>query len=306
MSEGRTTHWGNVSEAGFAFGTWFMYFVDRFLGRWPFRLVLAPVLLFYVLRHRLARRSSQEYLGRLGIEAGFGTTYRHIGAFAESMIDKAIAVAGRYPFEKLEFTGRELMFEMMEAKQGGLLVTAHMGCLEVCRLAAARAQGPKLNVLVHTRNAEQFNSVLKKLSPDSQVSLIQVSEFSPATAAMLAQKVDAGEFVVITADRVPLSDASGRTVPAQFLGGTAWFPIGPWVLASALKCTVILFSVLREGESYRVRFEKLADRVELPRGRREAAAAEYVALYAKKLEQLCRESPYDWFNFFPFWEPPRA
>ena len=99
---------------------------------------------------------------------------------------------------------------------------------------------------------------------------------------------------------------SFQSASTQFLGGTAWFPIGPWVLASALKCPVILFSVLREGESYRVRFEKLADRVELPRGRREAAAAEYVALYAKKLEQLCRESPYDWFNFFPFWEPPRA
>ena len=28
--------------------------------------------------------------------------------------------------------------------------------------------------------------------------------------------------------------------------------------------------------------------------------------YAQKLEQLCRDSPYDWFNFFPFWEPPRA
>lgn len=306
MSEGRTTHWGNVAEAGFAFGTWFMYFVDRFLGRWPFRVLLAPVLVFYVLRHKLARRSSQEYLGRLGIAAGFGTTYRHLGAFAESMVDKVIAVAGRYPFEKLKFTGRELMVGLMEARQGGLLVTAHMGCLEVCRLAAGRKHGPKLNVLVHTRNAEQFNSVLKRLSPGTQVSLIQVSDFSPATAAMLAQKVDAGEFVVITADRVPLSDASGRTVAAPFLGSTAYFPLGPWVLASALKCQVILFSVLREGESYRVRFQKLADRVELPRGKREEAAAQYVALYAQKLEQLCRESPYDWFNFFPFWEPPRA
>jgi predicted LPLAT superfamily acyltransferase len=161
-------------------------------------------------------------------------------------------------------------------------------------------------VLVHTRNAEQFNSVLKRLSPDSQVTLLQVTDFSPGTAAMLAEKVSAGEFVVITADRVPLSDSSGRTVPATFLGATAHFPIGPWILACALKCQVILFSVNREDDSYRVRFEKLAEQVELPRGHREEAAAKYVAQYAQKLEQLCRESPYDWFNFFPFWEPPRA
>lgn len=302
----RSTHWGNIAEAGFAFGTWFLYFVDRFLGRWPFRVVLAPVLLFYVARHKLARTSSREYFERLGLPASFGTTYRHIGAFAESLVDKAIAVSGRYPFERLRFTGREVMLASLEEGKGGLLVTAHMGCLEVCRLAAERKHGPKLNVLVHTRNAEQFNSVLQRLSPDSQVKLLQVTDFSPATAAMLSQKVEAGEFVVITADRVPLSDASGRTVPAPFLGGIAHFPIGPWVLASALKCQVILFSVNREDDSYRVRFEKLADRVELPRGKREEAAAQYVERYAQKLEQLCRESPYDWFNFFPFWEPPRA
>ena len=306
MSTPRATHWGNVSEVGFAFGTWFLYFVDRFLGRWPFRVVLAPVILFYVARHKFARTSSREYFSHLGMPSSFATTYRHIESFAESLVDKAIAVSGRYPFDKLRFTGRETMLELLANKEGGVLVTAHMGCLEVCRLAAERKQGPRLNVLVHTRHAEQFNSVLQKLSPHSQVKLLQVTEFSPATAALLSEKVEAGEFVVITADRVPLSDSSGRTVPAPFLGGIAHFPIGPWVLASALKCKVILFSVLREKGTYRVRFEKLADRVELPRARREEALRQYVTLYAQKLEQLCRESPYDWFNFFPFWEPPRA
>ena len=306
MAEGRATHWGNVGEAGFAAGTWVLYFIQRFLGRWPFRVALAPVLLFYVVTARLARRSSREYFTRLGLPSTFGTTYRHIGAFAESLMDKLMAVSGRYPFLELRFTGREVMLRSMEAKRGGVLVTAHMGCLEVCRLAAERKDGPKLNVLVHTRHAERFNSVLRKLSPDSQVKLIQVTDVSPATAALLAQKVDAGEFVVITADRVPLSDTNARTVTAPFLGRDAHFPIGPWVLASALKCQVILFSVNREGDSYRVRFERLAERIDLPRGRREEAAQRYVTLYAQKLEQLCRESPYDWFNFFPFWEPPRA
>src|SRR5690606_1657087 len=110
----------------------------------------------------LARDSSKEYLSRLGLKPGFFTTYRHIGSFAESLMDKAIAVSGRYPFSKLRFTGREVMLDSIEAKKGGVLVTAHMGCLEVCRLAAERKNGPKLNVLVHTRHAEQFNSVLQK------------------------------------------------------------------------------------------------------------------------------------------------
>ncbi len=302
----RSTHWANVAEGGFEFGMWLLYLVQRYLGRWPFRVAIAPVLFFYMFKRGLSRSSSAEYFTRLGLEPTFGRTFQHMGAFAETIVDKALAVSGRFPFHKLRFTGREVMLESMAQKKGGVLVTAHMGCLEVCRLAAERKDGPTLNVLVHTQNAERFNALLKRLDPHSQVKLIQVTDVSPSTAALLSEKVDAGEFVVIAADRVPLSDAAGRTVAVPFLGATASFPIGPWILAGALRCQVILFTVLHEDDTYRVRFEKLADRVELPRGRREEAAAGYVRAYAQKLEQLCRESPYDWFNFFPFWEPPRA
>ena len=302
----RQTHWANIGEAGFVFGTWILYFVDRWLGRWPFRVLLAPVLVFYVWRMRVARLASQEYLRRLGHPAGFWSTFRHVGNFAESLMDKLIAVAGRFPFSKLKYSGREVMLESIAIGKGGVLVTAHMGCLEAARLAAEHNKTAKLNVLVHTRNAERFNAILKRLSPESQVKLIQVTDVSPATAALLAEKVAAGEFVVLTADRVPPSDTSGRTVPATFLGATAHFPIGPWVLAAALKCQVVLFSVLREGDSYHARFEKLADVIELPRGKREEALSKWISLYAQKLEGHCRLSPYDWFNFFPFWEPPRA
>ncbi|MFO0597193.1 MAG: acyltransferase [Myxococcaceae bacterium] len=302
----RTTHWANVGEAGFALGTWILYFVHRTLGRWPFRVILAPVLFYYVLRHPIARSASKDYFQRLGYAPSTWRSYKHIFGFAETLLDKVLAVARQYPFKKIRFTGRDVMVDSMAQKKGGVLITAHMGCLEVCRLAAEKKDGPRLNVLVHTGNAERFNQVLKRLDPETQVKLIQVTDVAPSTAAMLAEKVDAGEFVVIAGDRVPLSDASGRTVSVPFLGTEAHFPIGPWVLASALKCQVIMFSVLREDDTYRVRFEKLADQVSLPRGKREEGCRQYATLFAQKLEQLCRAAPFDWFNFYPFWEPPRA
>ncbi|MFZ5442818.1 MAG: acyltransferase [Myxococcota bacterium] len=302
----RKTHWANVGEAGFVLGMRVLLFIHRVFGRWPFRVALAPVVFYYLLKTRIARDSSYEYFRRLGLEPGLGRSFRHITSFAETLLDKALAVSGRYPFTQLHFSGREVMLESMAQNRGGVLVTAHMGCLEVTRLAAERKNGPRLNVLVHTKRAEQFNAMLERMDPDTQVKLIQVTDVAPSTAALLAQKVDAGEFVVLAADRVPVSDASGRTVAVDFLGAPAHFPIGPWVLANALKCQVIFFTTVHEGDSYRVTFERLAERIELPRGRREEALKAYVSLYAKKLEEICRASPYDWFNFFPFWEPPRA
>jgi predicted LPLAT superfamily acyltransferase len=306
-----SSHWANVGEVGFVFGMKILFFIERYFGRWPFRLVLAPVVLFYVLRQGLARRASKEYFVRLQAHTAalkrapvFFDTLRHVFSFSETLLDKALAASGEFPFEQLRFKGREVMVDALERKQGGVLITAHMGCLEVCRIAAEKKKGltPVLNVLVHTKHAVRFNELLRQLDPTTTVKLIQVSEFSPATAVMLSECVERGEFVVIAGDRVPIGNAK-NTVDVPFLGAPASFPLGPWILASTLKCQVILFCVLHQHTGgYLVSFEKLADRIELPRKDRIAAAQRYVAEYANKLSQHCTQSPYDWFNFYPFWE----
>lgn len=290
---------------------WCLYWINRLLGRWPFRLVLAPVMLYFFVRQVSVRSSSRDYLERLQAATGavghtvtWRDVFAHITLFAETVLDKALAIGGRYRFENIEFVGRDLMVRSFEEKRGGLLLTAHMGALEVVR-ANAQRKGLRLNILVHTRHAERFNSMLRRLDPGNEVNLLQVTDFSPATAATLAAKVDAGEFVVIAGDRVPVSDA-GRVVWAPFLGKPAPFPIGPWVLAAALKCQVVFLTTLHHGDGYKVTFEKFRDRIDLPRKGREEALAAVVADYAKRLEQLCASSPYDWFNFYPFWEAADA
>lgn len=304
----RPNHWASVGESGAVLGMWFLYWVNRLFGRWPFRAFLAPVVLYFFLRQSLARSASREYLERLEAHTGalgrpprWSDTFRHISLFSETILDKLLAIGGRYRFEALTFEGREVMVESLEAGRGGVVLTAHMGNLEVLRTAAERRVGLRLNVLVHTKHAERFNSVLRRLDPSTEVNLLQVTDFSPATAAMLAERVARGEFVVMAADRVPVSD-SGRVVWAPFLGRPAPFPVGPWILASALKCQVVLLTALHQGPSYHVRFERFCEQVELPRGRREAALEQLVRGYAQRLEGQCQRSPFDWFNFYPFWD----
>jgi predicted LPLAT superfamily acyltransferase len=286
---------------------WFLYWVNRLFGRWPFRAMLAPVVLYFVVRNRLARAASREYLERLEQHTGalghtprWRDTFRHIALFSETVLDKLLAIGGRYRFDALTFEGREVMVESLKAGRGGVVLTAHMGNLEVLRTAAERRVGLKLNVLVHTKHAERFNSVLRRLDPTTEVNLLQVTDFSPATAAMLSERVERGEFVVLAGDRVPVSEA-GRVAWAPFLGRPAPFPVGPWILASALKCQVVLLTALHQGRSYHVCFERFRERVELPRGQRERALEALVTGYAQRLEAQCKRSPFDWFNFYPFW-----
>ncbi len=300
-------HWAAMGESTFVFGIWLLYGVHRLLGRWPFRICLYPVVLTHWLLRPVVRQSSMQYLeriqqasGALGHAPGWRDSLRHVTLFAETMLDKLLAVSGRYRFDTVRTSGREQLYTQAATGRGAVIVTAHLGCIELCRAMAERRGQVKLNILVHTRHAVQFNRILQRLSPAHAIALLEVSEVTAATAALLADKIDAGEFVVIAGDRVPVH--ASQTVAVDFLGHPAPFPVGPYVLASLLKCPLFLLACTHEDDSYRVHVECLAEHVSLPRAQRREALREHAQHYADALTRLLARSPYDWFNFFPFWD----
>jgi len=300
-------HWAQIGETTFIFGIWLLYWVHKLLGRWPFLICLYPVVFSHWLLRPALRAASLQYLrrvqaatGAIGHEPGWRDSLRHIARFAETVLDKLLAVSGRYPFHQVNTEGREAFYANAETGRGGVIVTAHIGCLELCRAMAEQRAAVKLNILVHTRHAEAFNRLLKRLNPNNDLQLIEVTDMSPATALLLSDKVANGEFVVIAGDRVPVT--ASKTVSINFLGHDALLPIGPYVLASLLKCPLHLLGCIHEKDGYTVHFQRLAEHVELPRNNRQQALAAHAQTYANALTELLKRSPYDWFNFFPFWD----
>jgi len=303
-------HWANLGESTFVGGIWFMYGVNRLLGRGPFLLFLYPVVFYYWLVRSTARKASMEYLSRLhgsqqvfDREPGIRHSLRHFGLFAQTLLDKLLAIGGHYSRGRLQFSGHEALLAAQAEGRGSVIMTAHMGCLELLQTAAGWREGLRLTILVHTGHAERFNRILERINPDVKVRLMQVEDFSPATAMLLADRIEKGEHIAIAGDRVPLN--SERTVEAEFLGHSAQFPAGPYLIASVLRCPVFLLACVHSGSGYSVHIEPLAERMVLPRADRQGAMVKYAADYARWLEGCLRQSPYDWFNFFPFWDQGR-
>ena len=113
--------------------------------------------------------------------------------------------------------------------------------------------GLKLTVLTHTKHAARFNRLLAQLDPDSQLNLMEVTELSPVTAMLLSEKIAQGEFVAIAGDRIPVSQ-NPRIALARFLGATAPFPVGPYILASLLQCPTYLMFSMRTGHTSEIHF----------------------------------------------------
>lgn len=305
--ENKALHWAEMGESTFVAGIWLLYWIHRFLGRWPFRLCIYPVVTIHWFMRPLVRRASQQYLARLQAHTGalgrqpdWRDGIRHLALFAETMLDKLVAASGRYPAHRVQSSGRDAIYADARRGQGGLIVTAHMGCLELCRNIEQGQGLLRLNVLVHTRHAEQFNRVLRRLNPDNDIQLIEVTEVGPDTAVLLAAKVAAGEYIAIAGDRVPVF--ASKTVEASFLGHRAPLPVGPYILAHLLQCPVYVLGCIHSDIGYHLHFKQLAQRVHLPRRERDVAMAAYAQQYVDTLTEWLVQSPYDWFNFFPFWD----
>ena len=62
---GANRHWAQIEEVSFVAGMRLLFWLARVLGRWPFRAVLYPVLLWYALAKPWARAASKDYLRRI-------------------------------------------------------------------------------------------------------------------------------------------------------------------------------------------------------------------------------------------------
>ena len=296
-------HWAAINEASFVGGMRLLFWVCRVFGRWPFRIVLYPVLLWYVLTQGRARRASSSYLARVGAPHGLVGVLRHFGAFAEAILDKMLLWGGLFDFNQVRLHGAEPLLAMAARGQGALLVCAHLGNLDLCRALSLRTPGLRVTVLVHTKHAQAFNDMLARLDPRSRLNLMQVTDMDAAMAMQLSERIGRGEFVVIAGDRVPVADRPRVTI-APFLGQPAAFPVGPWVMGAVLGCPVYAMFAARTSGGYDVHFERLLDAVSLPRRSRDAALAQLAAAYAARLEHHVRRTPLEWFNFYDFWRLP--
>jgi predicted LPLAT superfamily acyltransferase len=300
-------HWASIDEVSFVAGMRFMFWICRVFGRWPFRVVLYPVLGWYLLTQGRARRASRDYLRRVRAHTGRRVpgVLAHFASFGENLLDKLLLWGGLYRVDNVRFHGADVIENAVAQGSGGVLICAHLGNVELTRVVSRQRNDIRCTVLVHTKHAQAFNRLMGKLNPASQTNLLQVTDMTPATAMMLSERIGRGEFVVIAGDRVPVS-GNEHVASAVFMGEPAPFPVGPYLLAGILQCPIYLLFTVQVNGVTEVHIEHFRDGVRLPRKDRPAALAGLAQAYARRLEHHAARAPLQWFNFYDFWHLPET
>lgn len=304
-----TSHWANLKETGTVAGLRFLYLVDKYLGRWVFRLVLWFVSVYFVLTQPLRRQASQQYLryhaehfpAQWRTAPSWRHTVRHFFQFGDAVLDKAIGWSRDIHEDEFDIAEPALVQDILNDQRGQLIIGTHFGNLEYCRSFMQEKKDKRINALVYERHSANFAKVMERINPQSRLRIYQVDELDLQTILELKARTDDGEWLFIAGDRQPVG-SSERTVNADFLGHPAAMPVGPYQLARTLGCPVKLMFAWRQDQKIIFDLVPFADKVEFTPKNRQQAIAQYAQQFASELEKRCQQAPYQWFNFYPYWQ----
>ena len=276
-----------------------MVWISLTFGRAVGRIVLYGIAAYYILFAPKARRFSREYLNRaLGRWAEWSDGFRHVLSFASTVHDRIYLLNDRFDLFDIEVIGAEALHASLASQPGALLIGAHLGSFEVLRAVGRGKAGLKVAMMMYEENARKINATLEAINPAATQDIIALGRMDSMLEAR--DKLDQGYLVGMLADRGLGNDA---TVDCDFLGKTAPFPVGPFRMAAMLRRPVFFMAGLYlGGNRYQIHFEPLADFSETSRVDRDAAMLTAQQRYAERLSHFCRIAPYNWFNFFDFWQ----
>lgn len=300
-----TAAWKQRPEGGGLFALWLIRAIARHGGRRLARSLLWPITGYFLLARGPERRASRAWLRRVlpGVPTPWHVA-RHIHTFASTILDRVFLLSGQLGRFDFDVHGLPQLEAQIDRGQGVLVVGSHLGSFDALRVIATRRPDVRVRVLLDKAHNPAMQRLLDALNPQLARDIIDAGQ--PGTAIVLAMKeaLDEGALVAVLADRVLPGDAA---VEAEFMDGVARFPAAPWLIAGVLQVPVTLaFGLYRGGNRYELVFEPLADGSPLPRRERGGALAARVQAYAARLQHHARRAPYNWFNFYDFWQTDDA
>lgn len=299
------THWRERREGGGRFALWLIRNLALYGGRRFGRALLYPITLYFFLRRGAERRASRDYLTRvLGHPPRVTQMLRQFHAYAATTLDRIFLLAHGERGFAIGVDGLAALEQSIAEGRGVLLVGSHQGSFEALRAVQARRPDVTLRVVLDKGKTPAMTALLEALAPAVGAAVIDAGQGGAGIVLAAAETCARGGIVALLADRAGPHEAQ-RAAP--LLGAPALLPVGPWLLAAALKVPVLLcFGLYLGGNRYRLVFEPFADPLELPRAGREAALDVVLARYAARLEHHARQLPYNWFNFHDFWAAPAS
>ncbi|MBQ0016648.1 MAG: lipid A biosynthesis (KDO)2-(lauroyl)-lipid IVA acyltransferase [Bacteroidales bacterium] len=295
MVELRHDNWAGKTD-GTSWMQRLLIVVIRFTGLRIAYVLMSFVIPFYMILNRKGYVSIKHYFqnrhGDSYLKAVWHV-YRNHFAFGQVIIDRFAAYGGMK--FNLEISGYDLFNNAIEGDKGVLMLSSHVGNYELAGYMLV-SRKKKFYAVLYDGDTNVVMQNRQRILSQNNICLVPLKEDMSHLFTINAA-LDTGDIVSIPADRVL---GSSKTVECEFMGSKAVFPLGPFKLATHKNVPVFAVFVLRSSpQTYKVYIKQISVLSNKSNNERCFLMAQK---YASELESVVKKYPYQWFNYYDFWQ----
>lgn len=288
--------WNGRSRGGH-FGTWFFVMLIKHLGLRAAYTFLCFVVPYFVLFAPKATRSTWNYCRRarqLGRWHSFVEVFAIYYNFGQCIIDKIAIGQGQSHLFNFVFDDEAQVRELLSSQNPAIVLSGHIGTWE-SGSATFSQFGKKMNVTIFDNESASVKQAIEREQQDRSFHFIPIGRDWLDGIIEIKNALGRGEFVCFMGDRYM---SGSPTNVVEFMGLPTRFTRGPFEVAAVMRVPVVFYFAMREpNKTYHFHFYMLK-----PEGSRRAMTDLIQSEYVRRLEQMVRQYPRQWFNFFDYFD----
>mgnify|MGYP000048898278 CR=1 FL=1 len=283
-------NWQHEKEMSNAFWLKLIIKLALKLPRWSVRLLLHPIVLFFVLIAAKKRRASYHYLSKvLPYPAKIWHVYKHFYWFAAVLLDRVYFLTNQQTYFDISFVHRQEVIDSFNEHPGQFFLSGHYGSVEALKTQAMNKHY-EIKPVIKLDHNQTIMSLLKELNPEFYEGVIPYKGLE--TTFEIYENLKQGVSIALLADR-PIGES--KTLLVDFLGDKIPLPKGIFEMILRFPYpTNFFFSQYQGGNRYHVEYFQL-------QLNKEDTPQILAQKFADILALQCQKSPYNWFNFYTYW-----
>jgi len=264
--------------------------------------ILYFVAFYFWLFKKATFKTSLDYFHRIqhfSKVKSFFAIYHQYLVLGKIMLDKTLILSGiKHPFT-IEHDGLDNIEAIVKDGKGGMLISSHVGNWETAGQLLERINHTFNIVMVdaeHEKIKEYMGEVMKK----KNFNIIPIKD-DMSHIFLIKDALSRNELIVMHGDRY-IDQTSA--IKMQFMGQTAYFPTGPFFIAAKFNIPITFAFAMKERNTH-YHFYASKPIIYKLKGNRQAKdeiIKNLMIKYVQQLEQIITKYPYQWFNFYDFWE----
>jgi len=274
-------------------------FLFKTIGIGAAYFLLRFVAFYFVLFSPKGTKASYYYFHkRRGFSPlkSYFKVYQSYYKFGQTIIDKTAIGAGLRNKFTYEFDGVENIIELMKEQKGGIMISAHIGNFEMANYFFKEIDvDAQINLVTVNNERNELKEYLDSVGAGASVNLILIQE-DMSHIFEIHNALARNELICFTGDRY---FEGSKVLEEEFLGKSAKFPTGPFLLGSRMKVPVLFVYVMKEtNKHYHLYARKAIAKARDPQS--------LLKEYNRSNEKMLEKYPLQWFNYFDFWEDKQS